>query len=114
MNRRSILAGAALSLPALVPAVATEEPHARVHRLMDELSEALAGFDHGHWRAVIEPPDSRFPVLMEQRLGEAYEVDRALQYLKRTVMRHDPGATGLKSVTLPNGEFVGAIVQRAS
>ena len=117
MNRRSILAGAAALTVAAIPAapaVAVEEPNARVGRLMDELSEALVDFDQGHWRAVIEPPDSRFPVIMERRLGEAYEVDRALQCLKRAVLRHDMTATGLNVVTDPDGQFLGAVVVNAS
>lgn len=59
MNRRAIFTGiaatcASTAVPASVASV-REEPHDRVHRLMEELADALPHVLNGSFRVIVQP-----------------------------------------------------------
>jgi hypothetical protein len=86
MNRRTAMLGAgatsvALAIPAAHAAHASEDIATKVDRLTHELSEALAEYCDGQFRAIVQPINSAWPVLlMNQHLAQ--QDDKLLGFLK--------------------------------
>jgi hypothetical protein len=86
MNRRTAMLGAgatsvALAIPAAQAAHASEDIATKVDRLTHELSEALADYCGGQFRAIVQPVNSAWPVLLKnQRI--AHQDDKLIGFLK--------------------------------
>jgi hypothetical protein len=86
MNRRTAMLGAAatsvaLVIPAAQAAHASEDIATKVDRLTHELSEALADYCGGQFRAIVQPFTSAWPVLLKnQQLAQ--QDDKLIGFLK--------------------------------